>query len=492
MEKNKRTILFIFLAIAYFFVFMRGNKETEPEKVDYKTGVLYEKVAVRKGNFITNFISSFQKQEARTLNNVDILKITYENDRIENIQIEKAVLLAGKEESAHKFFDSIIKEQNLKSKELVISDDLKEISNDLIRALENSRSKAISALKEKVTVKKLKIGTFSSIVKNEEQDQFMEVTIVFTDIKISNIDVIQNNLTNESIELIEKSIENILNEEIKTLEDVESIDSGYSTFIRGVNEIQDQLEMKSFETTPQKGNPIFEPFRIIWQFIKNTIAGLINMTYNVVKNYGIAIIVATIIIKVILMPLTLKQDKSMKKMKKFQPQLEAIKEKYKNDPQTMNQKTMEIYKENKINPAAGCFPLLLQMPILIALFGVLRGGVIPETAMVFNNIINFDLTIITNIINGVLIGPRFLWLDLVNPDPFYVLPILTGAVTYLQQKTMNAGGGGDNPMMKNMSVMMPLMMVFIGLRMPSGVQLYWLISTALAVIQQRWIIKKGE
>jgi len=484
MEKNKKMMLFIFLAIAYFFLMTR-NKNTEPEKVNYKTGVFYEKIAIKKGNFITNFISSFKKQEPTTLNDADILKITYAEDKIENIQIEKATLLAGKEEDAQKFFDSIIKEQNLNSKELVISENLKGIANNLLRTIETSRTKAISSLKTKKSNDKLKPGAFSTIVKNEENNQFMEVTMESSDIRINKITVTQNNLAPQSIELIDKKTEAILNNQVKTLAEETSTDAGYNTFIKGVNEIQDQLQVESLVIIPKKSN-------IVWQSIKDIIAGIINFTYKVVKNYGVAIIIATIIIKILLLPLTLKQDKSMKEMKKLQPKLDKIKEQYKNDPQMMNQKTMEIYKENKINPAGGCLPLLIQMPILIALFGVLRSGIVPEIAKVIRETINFNTNTITNLINGVLVGPKFLWLDLVNPDPFYILPILTGAVTYLQQKAMGTGGAEENPMMKNMSVMMPLMMVFIALKMPSGVQLYWLISTALAVVQQRWIMKKGE
>ncbi len=186
--------------------------------------------------------------------------------------------------------------------------------------------------------------------------------------------------------------------------------------------------------------------------------------YGMTGSYGIAIILLTIFIKIVLLPLTLKQDKSMKEMKKLQPKIEEIKKMYSGDPQIMNQKTMELYKEHKVNPAGGCLPILIQLPILWALFGVLRKeGVIPDES--------------------------FLWFTLAAPDKFYILPVLNGVVSFVQQKIM---GTSDNPQMKNMMYMFPIMMVFISYKLPGGLQLYWLVSSLTAVIQQYFIMKRGE
>lgn len=203
----------------------------------------------------------------------------------------------------------------------------------------------------------------------------------------------------------------------------------------------------------------------IYGLLKAVISTLLSTMHNLTGNFGVAIILATIVIRIVLLPLTLKQDKSMKNMKKLQPELEKIKEKYKNDSQMMNQKTMELYKENKVNPAGGCLPLLIQLPILWALFGVLRD---PAT---------------------VPPGSTFLWLELVKPDPYYILPILNGVVSFLQQKLMGSSG---NPQMKNMMYMFPLMMVFISYKMPAGLQVYWLASSVAMVVQQYLIMKKGD
>ena len=201
----------------------------------------------------------------------------------------------------------------------------------------------------------------------------------------------------------------------------------------------------------------------LYNLLQQFFAFLLTTTDKYVGNFGISIIIVTILIKIALLPLTLKQDKSMKEMKKLQPEIEKIKEKYANDKQMLNIKTMELYKEHKVNPLGGCLPLLLQLPILFALFGVLSNGIIPKYS-------------------------SFLWLKLSVPDQFYILPVLNGAVSFFQQKLM---GTSDNPQMKNMMYIFPIMMIYISYRMPSGLQLYWLTSSILAVVQQYFIMKKG-
>lgn len=186
--------------------------------------------------------------------------------------------------------------------------------------------------------------------------------------------------------------------------------------------------------------------------------------YGMTGSFGLSIILLTILIKIVLLPFTLKQDKSMKEMKKLQPKIDDLKKKYSSDPQLLNQKTMELYKEHKVNPAGGCLPLLIQLPILWALFGVLRQeGVVPDEA--------------------------FLWFSLVTPDPLFILPILNGVVSFVQQKLM---GTNSNPQMKNMMYIFPIMMIFISYKMPGGLQLYWLTSSVTGVIQQYFVMNRGE
>lgn len=202
----------------------------------------------------------------------------------------------------------------------------------------------------------------------------------------------------------------------------------------------------------------------IYGLLKGIIESMLLFMHNLTGNFGLAIIGVTILMKIILLPLTLKQDKSMKSMKKLQPELDKIKEQYKGDSKMLNQKTMELYQKHKVNPAGGCLPLLVQLPILWALFGVLRGGIVPQDS-------------------------TFLWMQLVQPDPYYILPVLNGVVSFVQQKVM---GSSDNPQMKNMMYMFHIMMVFISYKMPAGLQIYWLTSSLAGVIQQYLIMKKGE
>lgn len=199
-------------------------------------------------------------------------------------------------------------------------------------------------------------------------------------------------------------------------------------------------------------------------FLYEIFGQILSFFHRFTGSFGLAIILLTILIKIVLLPVTLKQDKSMKEMKSLQPKIDEIKKKYKGDPQLLNQKTMELYKEHKVNPAGGCLPLIIQLPILWALFGVLRKeGVVPDET--------------------------FLWFSLTNPDPFYILPLLNGVVSFVQQKLM---GTSNNPQMKNMMYMFPIMMIFISYKMPGGLQLYWLISSLTGVIQQYFVMKRGE
>lgn len=200
-------------------------------------------------------------------------------------------------------------------------------------------------------------------------------------------------------------------------------------------------------------------------FLYEIFEHILLLINSITGNFGLAIIGLTILIKLLLLPLTIKQDKSMRKMKELQPILDSYKEKYGHDKTLLNQKTMELYKEKNVNPAGGCLPLLLQLPILWALFGVLRieRGVVPDES--------------------------FLWMNLLQPDPYYILPVLNGVVSFIQQKLT---GAGNNPQTKQMMYIFPVMMIFISYKMPAGLQIYWLTSSLAGVIQQYFIMKKGD
>ena len=210
------------------------------------------------------------------------------------------------------------------------------------------------------------------------------------------------------------------------------------------------------------------------QALVDFVVHVLNAIYGVVANYGVAIIIVTILMRIIVFPLTLKQEKSMKKMRDLQPELDKIKEKYKDSPQEYQQKTAELYRENGVNPLGGCLPLLIQMPIFVALYWAFSGNAIPADA-------------------------KFLWFTLKQPDrlfmmgnfAFNLLPILNVGVTYIQQKIMASATSGQesNQQMQTMLYMMPIMMLFIFYNMPSGVTLYYLVSGALSLVQQYFILK---
>ena len=210
------------------------------------------------------------------------------------------------------------------------------------------------------------------------------------------------------------------------------------------------------------------------QALVDFVVHILNAIYGVVGYYGIAIIIVTVLMRIIIFPLTLKQEKSMKKMRELQPELEKIKEKYKDNPQEYQQKTAELYRESGVNPLGGCLPLLIQMPVFVALYWAFSGNAIPADA-------------------------KFLWFTLKQPDrlfmignfAFNLLPILNVGDTYIQQKIMTSGTSGQesSQQMQTMLYMMPLMMLFIFYKMPSGVTLYYLVSGALSLVQQYFILK---
>lgn len=191
---------------------------------------------------------------------------------------------------------------------------------------------------------------------------------------------------------------------------------------------------------------------------------------NMVANYGWAIVLMTVLIRVLLLPLTHHSMKSMKKMQDLNPRMQAIREKYRTKlkdkngrpnvemQQKLNQEMMGLYKEHGVNPASGCFPLLLQLPILFAFYSLL------STAVELNG------------------APWLLWIrDLSEHDAYYVLPILMGATQFLQVKLSPQTG---DPMQRRLFLMMPIVMTFMFLGFPSGLVLYWLTNNVLTILQQ--------
>lgn len=191
---------------------------------------------------------------------------------------------------------------------------------------------------------------------------------------------------------------------------------------------------------------------------------ILNFFYQISGNYGIAIILLTIAVKIVLYPLNQKSFKSMKAMQELQPQLTRLKEKHKNDKEALNREMMAMYKTQKVNPLGGCLPLLLQMPVFIALYSTLSKAM-------------------------ELRGAEFiLWIeDLSAKDPYYVLPILMGGSMLIQQRMTPAG----DPTQARMMMFMPIIFTFMFLSFPSGLVLYWLVQNILTIGQQ-YLISRSK
>lgn len=216
---------------------------------------------------------------------------------------------------------------------------------------------------------------------------------------------------------------------------------------------------------------IFEFLSPITHFFERIIVFLYS---NVFANYGVAIILLTIIVRLLLVPLSITQTRSMVKMQKLQPELKELQKKYKDDKQRLQQETMEFYKKNNVNPIAGCLPLLLQMPVFFALFQALRNP---------SEIVTGVLGEFT--INGA-VNPNynFLWMNLNERDPYYILVILMVGTMFLSMKMTTA----DSKQSKIMYIM-PVVFGVISFTFPSGILVYW-VTTNIWSIGQQWVVSK--
>lgn len=189
--------------------------------------------------------------------------------------------------------------------------------------------------------------------------------------------------------------------------------------------------------------------------------------YGVIGNYGLSIIVFTIIVKMILMPLTVKQTKSTFAMSEINPKVKEIQAKYKNKPEKQNEEISKLYKESGINPLSGCLPILIQMPILMGLFYVFKD---PVTHGVFASKAAMAAA------NG-----NFLWIKALS-KPDYILAVFSGASAYLMQKVMTPKDQIEGPM-KMMSWLLAGMSLYWGFVLPAALTLYWGVSSIFSVFQ---------
>ena len=193
----------------------------------------------------------------------------------------------------------------------------------------------------------------------------------------------------------------------------------------------------------------------------------LKFIYQYIHNYGIAIIILTLLVKIIFWPLGNISYKSMKGMQQLQPKMTEIREKYKNDKQRINQETMALYKTYKINPMSGCLPMLIQLPVFFGLYRALLYAI------------------------ELRHSPFFFWIqDLSAKDPYYITPIVMGATMFLQQKMSPQPGG--NEMQAKLMMWMPVIFTFMFLNFPSGLVIYWLFNNILSIGQQYYINKQNS
>ena len=249
----------------------------------------------------------------------------------------------------------------------------------------------------------------------------------------------------------------------------------------------------------------------MWEQAKVLMLRLLELLYSVTGSWGLAIILLTILVRIAMHPLTQKQMNSMQKMQKLQPMMKVLQDKYGDDKETLNREMMALYKEHKVSPAAGCLPLLIQLPIFILLYGVLYdqtkaaafagstfltvpldGSVLTTVAdalklvdeagvRIPNEQLGFVMVFFSSLTNlSLLFSNIGMWL------PNMILLILIAFLTWYQSHISSAG----NPQMSVMSWMMPLLLTFICFGLPGGVMLYWGVSSLMGVAHQMHVMRK--
>jgi len=220
--------------------------------------------------------------------------------------------------------------------------------------------------------------------------------------------------------------------------------------------------------------PLFNALVLLYEYIPG-------------RDFGIAVIFLTLIIRFLLYPLMMKSIRSQKIMAELQPKIKEIQEKYKDDKEKQTKEMMELYKREKFNPFGGCLPLLIQLPLLLALYRVFWSG-LSEGAM--SHLYSF-------VPNPGVINPMFLgFLDLSAPN--VVMAILAGAAQFFQTKTMSVKNPPDQKnqlsglMQKQMLYFFPIFTVVILLKLPAAIGLYWIITALFSVWQQRLVFKKND
>ncbi|HTY45216.1 MAG TPA: membrane protein insertase YidC [Patescibacteria group bacterium] len=272
---------------------------------------------------------------------------------------------------------------------------------------------------------------------------------------------------------------------------------GYSAFVRKINAQESEIGLSAKAITIQTGKTSVQEFRIYlgpqelklinqinpeytavlyfgtFDFISHILIQILDWLYGIAHNWGWAIILFSICISLLLYPLSLQQMRSMKQMQVLQPKIEELRKIYKDNPQKLNKEMMDLYRIHKVNPLGGCLPLILQIPVFFALYQAMIRSIS-------------------------LKGAHFLWInDLSQPDRLFsfsaigpikeinLLPILMTAIMFIQQKlSMTAVSATANEQQKIMTIIMPVMFLFIFYNMPAGLVLYWLVNSSIMLFNQ--------
>ena len=265
----------------------------------------------------------------------------------------------------------------------------------------------------------------------------------------------------------------------------ESLTADFQLYVGPSN----QADLSAAWPTLDTSLKYFEWFGGVMNPFANLLLSMLNWFYGLVPNYGIAIILLTVVVRLVMVPLTIKQMRSMKQMQALAPEVEALREKYKDDQQEQSKRMMEMYRERGVNPLGGCFPVLLQMPIFVALYRMLWSS--------------YEL-------RG---APFVFWIkDLSEPDrlfaipgvsyipiPFLadffshlnILPILSAAAMIISTRLMPMTGANQNPQQKMIMNIMPVVFSVICYNFASGLNLYILVSTTLGIVQNK-LVNRGE
>lgn len=229
----------------------------------------------------------------------------------------------------------------------------------------------------------------------------------------------------------------------------------------------------------------------LWNLIiVNPMMNTLVFIYSLIGNYGIAILIFTILIKLITLPFSIQQMKAMKAQTAAQPELQALQKKYGKDQQRYQQEMMKLYKEKGINPLGGCLPMLIPWPLFLAFYQSVQSLMSnqPEQFMTLSQ------HIMPALAKWVPVNEGFLWLNLARPDPYYILPVLAAISTWVQSKmtSMPSTDPQAKSMNQTMGIMMPLFMGYITLQFASGLAIYWVMFNVVGIIQQYFTTGWGD